>query len=84
MVDPQIVGRERMRLIADRLLYGDGAFQIVFVSSFAFVATTGLIASVVFLVEAATGRPTLWTSTVVSCATGVIVTGSAIGWLIML
>src|SRR5688500_15539015 len=43
MVDSAIVGRQRIRLIADALLFSDGAWQIVFVAALLFFAGLGAL-----------------------------------------
>lgn len=66
MIDPQITGDERKRLIADRFLYGDGLLHTALVCASGLAATTGLTASIVFPVHGVTGRLSLWKSAAVS------------------
>ena len=82
MVDPQIRGGERARLIAHGFLFGDGPFQIVMVCLFMYLGVTGMIAAHLFLAFAILHRPPLKMAAVISCCAGAVATISIVGFLL--
>lgn len=82
MVDPQISGDERTRIVADRFLFGDGSFQIVVVCVFVYMAATGLLAALLFLAFAIFHQPSLKLAAIISCWTGALVTMLIIGYFL--
>ncbi|KAA5541906.1 hypothetical protein FYK55_17065 [Roseiconus nitratireducens] len=82
MVDPQVVGERRERLIVDRFLFGDGLLQTVFVCTAGLAATTAMTATVVFFVRFVTGKPSFWLTVTVSFAGSTFFAGSVIAWLL--
>ena len=82
MVDPQLRGDERARVIAHRFFFGDGPFQIVFICVFMCLAATGLISAMLFLVFAFFRQPSLKVGAMISCCTGALVTMSIVGYLL--
>ncbi|EMB18951.1 membrane protein [Rhodopirellula europaea 6C] len=79
MVDPQIRGGDRAKMIADRFLFGDGPFQIVIVCMLIYLAATGLISAMLFSTFAIWRQPTLKVGTMISCSAGGLVTLSIVG-----
>lgn len=82
MVDPQIRGGERAKMIADRFLFGDGPFQIVIVCVFIYLAATGMISAMLFSTFAIWRQPTLKAGAMISCCTGGLVTVAIVGYFL--
>lgn len=80
MVDPQLAEDERSRMIADRFLYGDGPFQVVFVCHLLFMATTGLFSAILLLASAIVPRLSLTMAIVIACIGGGITTALIVAY----